>query len=319
MPMSNLIEYSDNYSKTSGSLWQYTKDIPAVNNNNAIVDFTDNNVTDSFNFKLRITGQTGNDGTKYVEIMVPVKYLSNFWRTLEMPLISCEVNLILTWSANCVIVSTDVANQNSTFAITDTKSYVPVVTLSAQDNIKLLQQLKSGFKRVINWNKYLSKPELLAQNPSLNHLVEPSFQGVNRLFILAFEHDAQRISAKGYYLPNVEIKNYNVMINGENVSDQPIKNDKVTYENIRKICTSSGDDYTTGSFLDYPYFKDIYKMITVDLSKQQALDADPRTIQQINFTANLDRAGNTRIYFILEETKENILNFAQGTVKVLLV
>ena len=319
MPMSNLIEYSDNYSKTSGSLWQYTKDIPAVNNNNAIVDFTDNNVTDSFNFKLRITGQTGNDGTKYVEIMVPVKYLSNFWRTLEMPLISCEVNLILTWSANCVIVSTDVANQNSTFAITDTKSYVPVVTLSAQDNIKLLQQLKSGFKRVINWNKYLSKPELLAQNPSLNHLVEPSFQGVNRLFILAFEHDAQRISAKGYYLPNVEIKNYNVMINGENVSDQPIKNDKVTYENIRKICTSSGDDYTTGSFLDYPYFKDIYKMITVDLSKQQALDADPRAIQQINFTANLDRAGNTRIYFILEETKENILNFAQGTVKVLLV
>ena len=319
MPMSNLIEYSDNYSKTSGSLWQYTKDIPAVNNNNAIVDFTDNNVTDSFNFKLRITGQTGNDGTKYVEIMVPVKYLSNFWRTLEMPLISCEVNLILTWSANCVIVSTDVANQNSTFAITDTKSYVPVVTLSAQDNIKLLQQLKSGFKRVINWNKYLSKPQLLAQNPSLNHLVEPSFQGVNRLFILAFEHDAQRISAKGYYLPNVEIKNYNVMINGENVSDQPIKNDKVTYENIRKICTSSGDDYTTGSFLDYPYFKDIYKMITVDLSKQQALDADPRAIQQINFTANLDRAGNTRIYFILEETKENILNFAQGTVKVLLV
>ena len=94
MPMSNLIEYSDSYSKTSGSLWQYTKDIPAVNNNNAIVDFTDNNVTDSFNFKLKITGQTGNDGTKYVEIMVPVKYLSNFWRTLEMPLISCEVNLI---------------------------------------------------------------------------------------------------------------------------------------------------------------------------------------------------------------------------------
>ena len=193
------------------------------------------------------------------------------------------------------------------------------MTLSTQDNIKLLQQLKSDFKRVINWNKYLSKPELLPQNPSLNHLVEPSFQGVNRLFILAFEHDAQRISAEGYYLPNVEIKNYNVMINGENVFDQPIKNDKVTYENIRKFFTSSGDDYTTGSFLDYPYFKDIYKMIAVDLSKQQALDADPKAIQQINFTANLDRAGNTRIYFILEVEKENILDFAQGTVKVLLV
>ena len=103
------------------------------------------------------------------------------------------------------------------------------------------------------------------------------------------------------------------MINGENFLDQPIKNNKVTYKSIRKIATSQGD----GCLLDYPYFKDSYKMIAVDLSKQQALDADPRAIQQINFTANLDRAGNTRIYFILEEAKETILNFSQGTVKVL--
>ena len=316
MPMYNLIEYSDNYSKTSGSLWQYCKDIPAVDNN-AIVNFTDNNLTDSFNFKVKITGQTGDDGTKNVEIMVPLSYLSVFWRSLELPLINCEVNLILTWSANCVIVSTNVANQNATFAITDTKLYVPVVTLSTQDNAKLLQQLKSGFKRVINWNKYLSKPELLAQNPNLNHLVEPSFRGVNRLFVLAFPNDTQRTIAKGYYLSNVEIKDYNVMINGENVFDQPIKNDRVTYENIRKICIGFGDDYTCDSLLNYPYVKDIYEMIAEDLSKQQALDADPRTIQQINFKANLDRAGNTRIYFILEEAKEAILHFLQGTVKVL--
>ena len=150
----------------------------------------------------------------------------------------------------------------------------------------------------------------MAQNPNLYHLVEPSFQGVNRLFILAFENDTQRTSAKGYCLPNVEIKDYNVMINGENVFDQPIKNNKVTYENIRKIATGQGDDYTIGCLLNYPYFKDSYKMIAVNLSKQQALDADPRAIQQINFTANLDRAGNTRIYFILEEAKETILNFA---------
>ena len=175
MPMYNLIEYSDNYSKTSGSLWQYCKYIPAVNNNNAIVNITKNNLTDSFSFKVKMTGQTGNDGKKNVEIMVPIKYLSNFWRTLEMSLINCEVNLILTWSENCVIVSTNVANQNATIAITDTKLYVPVITLSQQDNAKLLQQLKSGFKRVINWNKYLSKPELLVRNPSLNHLLEPSF------------------------------------------------------------------------------------------------------------------------------------------------
>ena len=108
--------------------------------------------------------------------MVPLRYLSNFWRALEMPLISCEIDLILTWSTNCVIVSTNVANQNVTFEITDTNLYVPVVTLSTQDNSKLLQQLKSGFKRVINWRKYLSKPELLRRNLNLNHLVETSFQ-----------------------------------------------------------------------------------------------------------------------------------------------
>ena len=278
MPMYNLIEYSDNYAKTTGSLWQYCKDIPARNDNIQIIVFDVNNVTDSFNFKVKITGRTGNDGTKDVEIMVPLKYLSNFWRTLEMPLINCEVNLILTWSSTCVLIATGVQNQNATFAITNTKLYVPVVTLSTQENTKFFQQLKSGFKRVINWNKYLSKPELLAQNPNLNHLVEPSFQGVNRLFVLAFENDDDRTRDDEYYLPNLEIKDYNIMINGENFFDQPIKNNKVTYDDIRKIATGQGGDYTTGCLLDYPYFANTYKMIVVDLSKQQALDADPRAI-----------------------------------------
>ena len=145
------------------------------------------------------------------------------------------------------------------------------------------------------------KPELLPQNPKLNHLIEPSFQEVNRLFVLAFEDDAQRISNKRYYIPNVKMKDY-VMINGKNVFNQPIKNNKVTYENIRKIATRQGDDYTTG-LLDYIYFKSYYKMIEVDLSKQQALDADPKAMQQINFTANLDRAGNTK------KQKKLFLNF----------
>ena len=306
IPMYNLIEYSDNYEKTTGSLRKYCKDIPARNDNNEIVVFRRNNLTDSFNFKVKFTGRTGNNGTKDVETMVPLKYLSNFWRTLEMPLINCEVNLILTWSSTCVLISTKIDGQNATFAITDTKPYVSVVTLSTQENIKFLQQLKSGFKRVINWNKYLSKPELLAQNPNLNHLVEPSFQGVNRLFVLAFENDDDRTSFDEYYLPTVEIKDYNIMINGENLFDQPIKNNKVTYENIRKIATGQGDDYTTGCLLDYPYFADTYKMIAVDLSKQQALDTDPRAIQQINFTANLDRAGNTRVYTLLLKKQKKL-------------
>ena len=262
MPMYNLMEYSDNYAKTSGSLWQYFRDEP------------DDNIEDSKSFKskIKITGKTPNDDNeKDVEIMVPLKYLSTFWRTFEMPLINCEVNLILTWSSTCVITE---SNGAGTFAITDTKLYVPVVTLSAQENTKFFQQLKSGFKRVINWNMYLSKPELLAQNPNLNHLVEPSFQGLNRLFVLAFENDDNRTTHNTYYLPNVEIKDYNIMINGENFFDQPIKNNRVTYDNIRKIATGQGDDYSTGCLVDYPYFADTYKMIAVDLSKQQALDAD---------------------------------------------
>ena len=97
MPMYDLIDYSDNYSKTSGSLWQYCKDIPAIDNNNATVNFTENNLTDSFDFKVKMTGQTGDNGTKNVETMVPLKYLSNFWRTLEIHLINCEINLILTF------------------------------------------------------------------------------------------------------------------------------------------------------------------------------------------------------------------------------
>ena len=133
-----------------------------------------------------------------------------------MALINCEVELILTWSASCVIIYTDVENQVPTFTITETNLYVPVVTLSTHDNAKLLPQSNSGFKRTISWNKYLSKPELLAKNSNLNHLIEPRFQGVNRLFVLAFEDDAQRISRKRYYTPNLEIKDDNVMIDGKN-------------------------------------------------------------------------------------------------------
>ena len=164
MSMYNLIEYSDNYAKTTGSLWQYFRDEP------------DDNIehSESFKSKIKITGKTpDDDNEKDVEIMVPLKYLRNFWRTLEMPLINCEVNLILTWLSTCVVTD---SNGAGTFAITDAKLYVPVVTLSTQENTKLRQQLKSGFKRVINWNKYLSKPDLLRRNPNLNYLTEPSFQ-----------------------------------------------------------------------------------------------------------------------------------------------
>ena len=140
---------------------------------------------------------------------------------------------------------------------------------------------------------------------------------VNQLFVLSFENEDDRVSQSTYYLPKVEIKDYNVMTDGRNFFDQPVNNMNKTYENIRKIPTGKGDDYTTGCLLDYPYFKDNYKMIAIDLSKQQVLDADPTKIQQINFTANLDRDGNTTMFFIIVQEKETIFQFSQRTVKIL--
>ena len=155
--------------------------------------------------------------------------------------------------------------------ITETKLYVPVVTLSTQDNAKLLQQLKSGFKRTINWNKYESNIKTFAQNRYLNYLINPSFQGLSRPFVLSFEDENDRTSHSTYYFPKVEIKDYNFMIDGRNFFHQPINSMTKTYENIRKIATGHGDDYTSGCLLDYSYFKVHYKMIAIDLSKQQAL------------------------------------------------
>ena len=120
-----------------------------------------------------------------------------------------------------------------------------------------------------------------------------------------------------YYLPKVEIKDCNVVTDGRNFFDQAINSMNKTCENIRKIATGKGDNSTTGCLLDYPYFKEYYKMIAIDLSRQNELDADHRAIQQINFTANFDRAGNTTIFSIIEEAKEAVFEFSQGTVKVL--
>ena len=195
-------------------------------------------------------------------------------------------------------------NWKKKIKITETKLYVPVVTLWTQDNVKLLQQLKSGFKRTINWNKYESNIKTFAKNRYLTHLINPSFQGVNKLFVLSFENENYRTSHSTYYLPKAEIKDYNVVIEGETFFDQPINSNIKTYENIRKIATGQGDDYTTDCLLDYSYFKDHYRMIATDLSKQQALDADPRAIKQINFAATLDRTGNTECSLLLKKPKK---------------
>ena len=149
-----------------------------------MVDFDVNNAeTNSFNIKEKITGKPDSNVTKNVEIMVRFKYVRNFWSTLKMPLINREINLDLNWFKNCVIAAND-ADQGATFSITDTKFYVSFVTLLTQDNVKPLKQLKSGFKRTINWNKYQPKVSTESQNQYLDFLLDPSFEGANRLFLI---------------------------------------------------------------------------------------------------------------------------------------
>ena len=169
---------------------------------------------------------------------MPLTYLSNFWRGLEMPLINCEINLTLTWFIDCVI-----SPATSKFEITDTKLYVLVVTLSIQDNPKLLEQLRFGFKRIIDWNIYQPKVSTERQNQYLDFLINCSFQGVNRLFALLFQNEIDRKVHTGYYLPQVETKYYNVMIDGKSFFNQPVESDMTTHDNIQKIATGQGDYY----------------------------------------------------------------------------
>ena len=183
------------------------------------------------------------DLVKKVEIVVPLKHLSNFWRNLDMPLINCEVSLNLTWSERCAITSLerrkitntrkDSSPTNATFKITDTKLYVPVVTLSAKDDNNFLERLKSGFKRTINWNKYRSEMNDQTKTNHLNYLIDPTFTKFNRLFVLSFEED--RTSFSEYYVPKVEIIDFNVLIDGKNLFDVSVKNKEEAYEKLMSI------------------------------------------------------------------------------------
>ena len=224
--MYNLLKYSKNYSKTSGSLWDYYRDEP----NSGAVRNINYSIQNSkfFDCKTSITGklEDTNVENENIEIFVPLKYLINFWRTLDIPLISCEVSLILTWSANCVLTSKAYREEdagvnpvaginnstNVTFKIIDTKLYVPVITLSTENDNKLLEQLKTRFKRTIKWNKYRSEMSKQTKNNNSNYLIDPTFTRVNRLFVLSFKTEDDKISFSKYYVPSIEIKDFNILI-----------------------------------------------------------------------------------------------------------
>ena len=214
-------------------------------------------------------------GKNGVKIAVPLKYLSNFWRSLEMPLIKFKVELSLKWTENCVLTSAAIgadANatgaDSATFKITDAKLYVPIVTLSSEDNVKLSKLLSEGFKRPIYWNEYKVIPnkivEIAANNEEkyIRELLDSSYQGVKRLFVLAYNNTAgdNQVSVdsyKKYFLPRVKMENYNIEIDGKMFYDQPIYDLLKQYDEIRKISTGQGDDYTTGCLLDFAYFEKI--------------------------------------------------------------
>ena len=198
------------------------------------------------------------------------------------------------------------APTNATFQITDTKLYVPVVTLSTENDKKLLEQLRTGFKRTIKWNKYRSEMTNQTKNNNLNYLIDPTFTKVNRLFVLSFENENNTTSFSKYYASNVQIKDFNVLINGKSFFDMPIKDDKETYEEIIEI--RRNNDKMTGNLLGYEYFSKHYKLIAIDLSKQIGLE-NPDLKQQINFIGRLATNEGATMFFIIGESEETSLNF----------
>ena len=316
MPIYNLIEYSDNYQDSSATFYQYKRDEPPEDD--AAADLTADN-SSSFKYKVSLLGNPALDGKitkRSVKVVVPLKYLSNFFRSLEMPLINCKIKLNLTWKKECVLSNQDGA---AAFIINDTKMYVPVVTLSKEDNKDFIEQQNKGFQRSIYWNEYKTKE--INENADANVFkyinLDPSFQGVNRLFVMAYNRangQPTRNEQQKYYLPKIDLEKYNVIIDGRNFYDNPIESDIGKYRELKKVMIRKGEDYTTGSLFDFNYFDKHYKLVAVDLSKQKELDADPRAIQQIEFKYMLGT--NLTIYWVLEKSKETILEFYKGTVKV---
>ena len=278
MPMYNLIEYSDNYQDSSATLYQYKQDEPPEDN--AIANLTVDN-SSSFKYKVNLLGSrnfVGGIVRLNVKVVIPLKYLSNFLRLLEMPLLNCKIKLNLTWKKECLL-STDIGN--AVFIINDTKLYVPVVTLSKEDNKDFIEQQNKAFQRSI----YKTKEQ--TENADANVFkyinLDPSLQGVNRLFVMAYNitenaNHPTRNGQRKYYLPRIDLEKYIVIIDGQNFYDNPIESDIEKYRELKKVVIGKGEDYTTGSLLDYNYFNKHYKLVAVDLSKQKELDADPRAI-----------------------------------------
>ena len=289
MPMYNLIEYSNNYQDSLATLYQYRRDEPPEDD--AVADLTADN-SDSFKYKIKLLGNVtevaGNAASVRrlnVKVVVPLKYLSNFFILLEMPLINCKIKLNLTWKKECVLST---GGGEAVLIINEyTKLHVPVVTFSKEDNKDFIEQRDKEFPRSIYWNEYKTKE--INENADANVFkyinLDPSFQGVNRLFVMAYNRangQPTRNGRRKYYLPRIDLEKYNFIIDGRNFDDNPIESDIEKYRELKKVMIGKGEDYTTGSLFDFNYML----------------------------------GTNSTIYWVLEKSKETISEFYKGTVKV---
>ena len=246
----------------------------------------------SFKYKAALVGKTANTVNKTsssvqnTKIVVPLKYLSNFCRSLEMPLINCKIHLELNCIEDCILSS---AGDYKKFKITDAKLNSPIVTLSIKDNVNLTKKISDGFKRSVYWNSYLTIPsKVINQGTNIYELLSASFQGVKRLLVLAYaiaanaaNNEVRIKDNRNYFLPRGKIESYNVLIDESNFYDQPISDLIKQYDEVRKVSTGQGHDYTTGCLLGYAHFKDNDRLRVVDLSKQKSFRCCLRAIQQI--------------------------------------
>ena len=313
----HLIEYSSNYSETTGSLWFYSK-YGASNFNNNIAN-VDN--FKSFKHKVKLLENTvaqpapkaANGILRNATIAVSSRYLRNFWRSLEMSLINCKVELTLKRAKYCIFSAGGTENAINDvmliilFLLLKTKLYVYLVSLSPRDNQKVLSK---GFERSIYWNAYKTKSENKNTTNEYTYFPESNFVGANRSFVLVDTNEAnnaKRVNSRTYYLPKGIIKSYNVTINGKNFYGQPIDSDMKQYKEIRNLTRKRVEDYTTTCLLDYEYIKND-RLVAVDLSRQKELDADFKAIQQIWLVGQLKKldaddnatdAGNDQSMFVL--------------------
>ena len=338
----NMLEYSDNYADTAASLYRYKRPEPR-GNNEVLNDLTAAN-SSSFKYQSgliqkQLTTENGhstpiNAGAdlnfnvahrvwKNIKIAVPLKYVSNFFRSLELPLINTKLYMEQNWTKYSVLRS---INQNSIFQITKGELYIPVLTLNTENNNKLSRLLSKGFERTVIWNECKSKIETVNVKTNDNNFkrttLDTSFQGVIRLLVAAYEtgdiarNSNSNPSKRRYYLPRAEIKDYNVLVDGRNFYDQNVNS---RYNELLKMTTGRSEDYSTGCLLDYDYYIKDFNIVGIDLSHQAVLDSDPTINQQIEFVYKLP-SGNAAIIYdlltVLEKEKQAVLKFSEGTVNV---